>query len=63
MADKIPAKDFVLVIDTRTKKKSRVPAHFLNLFPYLKPAHEKRGNTTTSVAEPKAPTAIIKKEG
>lgn len=62
MPDKIPAKDFILVIDTRTKKKSRVPAHFLNLFPYLKPAHEKRG-TTTSVAEPKAPTAIIKKEG
>lgn len=62
MPDKIPAKDFVLVTNTRTKKKSRVPAHFLDLFPYLKPAHERR-TTQTPVAEPKAPTAIIKKEG
>jgi hypothetical protein len=61
MADKIPAKDFVLVIDTRTQKKSRVPAHFLNLFPYLKPAHE-RPAPIKPVAEPKAPTAITKKE-
>lgn len=62
MPDKIPAKDFVLVVNERTKKKSRVPAHFLDLFSYLKPAHEKRPTAQVPVVETKAPAAIIKKE-
>lgn len=65
MADPNPAKDFVLVIDTKTKKKSRVPANYLKLFPHLKPAHEQRAATPNQpVAEPKAaPAVTYKKEG